>query len=128
VNALIDTHALLWIAGDEDKVSVRARNVFLNPRNDLYFSTANLWEMAIKISIKKLNLGSTLNDFIDDHIIGNGIRLLPIKPSHVVRIATMPFIHRDPFDRLMIAQALAENMRILSSDRQLDGYSVQRIW
>jgi PIN domain nuclease of toxin-antitoxin system len=128
VNVLIDTHALLWIAGDENKVSARARSVFLNPRNGLYFSAANLWEMAIKISIKKLNLGSTLDDFIEDHIVGNGILLLPIKPSHVVRIATMPFIHRDPFDRLMVAQALAENMRILSSDRQLDGYSIQRIW
>jgi len=128
VNVLIDTHALLWIAGDEKQVSARAKGVFLNPRNELYFSIANLWEMAIKISIKKLNLGSTLDDFVDDHIVGNGIRLLPIKPSHVVRVATVPFIHRDPFDRLMIAQAMVENMRILSSDGRLDGYSVRRIW
>ena len=128
MNVLIDTHALLWIAGDENKVSARARGVFLNPRNNLYFSIANLWEMAIKISLKKLNVGSTLDVFVEAHIVGNGIHLLMIKPSHVVRVATVPYHHSDPFDRLMMAQAMVENMRILSSDRRLDSYSVRRVW
>ncbi|MCC5597891.1 type II toxin-antitoxin system VapC family toxin [Nostoc favosum] len=91
-------------------------------------SIASVWEMAIKHSIGKLNFGLAFNEFIEQQIISNGIELLPITIDHITVVATLYLHHRDPFDRLLIAQALVENIPILSADKIFDAYPIRRVW
>ena len=125
---LLDTHTLLWIVTDDPQLSKRAVNYFLSERNDIYFSIAGLWEMAIKISLKKLILKQSLNEFFNEHIIGNNIRLLDIKTEHVLKLENLKFHHRDPFDRLVVCQCLVEKMAIISNDKIFSKYLVKRVW
>ena len=125
---LFDTHALLWLTTDNISLTKKVRTIFLNSENDIYLSIASLWEMAIKISINKLYLEESLEDFTCNHIIGNDIQILKIELPHIYRLEQLPFHHRDPFDRLIIAQAIEDNLAIISSDGIFDNYSVTRIW
>lgn len=125
---LFDTHVLLWIVGDESQLSATAKSVYLNPENDLYLSSASVWEMAIKISLERLKIPATLEEFVATHVRGNGIKILPIALDHLYRIEHLPFHHRDPFDRLLIAQAICENYPIVSADSSFDAYPVTRVW
>uniref|UniRef100_Q023U9 PilT protein domain protein n=1 Tax=Solibacter usitatus (strain Ellin6076) TaxID=234267 RepID=Q023U9_SOLUE len=123
---LIDTHALLWwIAGDR-QLSTKARQAIAT--RDCYFSLAGCWEAAIKTSLGKLQLDRPLAQFLKEELSVNGIALLPIDFRHVMRVAQLPFHHRDPFDRLLIAQAMEEELSLVSSDSQFDGYEISRIW
>lgn len=125
---LLDTHTLLWIVTDDEKLGKKAKLLYLDNQNDIYLSIASIWEMAIKTSLNKLELGDTLENFVAHHIKGNNIRILNIGLSHLYKIENLPFHHRDPFDRLIIAQSMAENYPILSSDNRFDLYPVNRIW
>ena len=125
---LLDTHAFLWFVLGDSRCSQIARSHIENEANQLYLSPASHWEMAIKISIGKYKLPISFQDFIQRAVDENGFRFLPIDPAHTSHLTTMPFHHRDPFDRLMIAQALVEQMQILSSDTKIDDYSVIRVW
>lgn len=125
---LLDTHTLLWIVNDDPQLSNKAKNIFLNNENDIFASMASVWEMAIKISLKKLEIPGTLSDFVKEHIRGNKIDILSIELNHLYQLENLTYFHRDPFDRLIICQAIVENIPILSNDKAFDDYPIQRIW
>jgi PIN domain nuclease of toxin-antitoxin system len=99
---LLDTHAFLWFLGDAPELSTQARGLIEDDTNEVLLSVASLWEMAIKISLQKLTLSGPLGQFIPEQLALNSIGLLPITLAHTVAVATLPFHHRDPFDRLLI--------------------------
>jgi PIN domain nuclease of toxin-antitoxin system len=123
---LIDTHTLLWFTIGNPRISDNLRLQIEN--NDNLLSIASVWEMAIKHSIGKLNLEMSFDDFVEQQIIGNGITLKKINQQHISVIAQLPLHHRDPFDRMLIAQAMVENMPIISADTIFDAYPIQRLW
>jgi len=125
---LLDTHTLLWVIDDNPQLSRKVRNIFLDEDNDIYISMASIWEMAIKISLKKLEIPGNLSYFVNEHIHGNNIEVLSIQLTHIYQLELLPFHHRDPFDRLIISQAISEHLPVLSYDYSFDPYSVERIW
>lgn len=124
---LADTHALIWFAEGDEKLSAAARSALESVDNSLWISAASIWEMAIKISIGKLVVSGGLANFRKSAEQG-GIQVLDITGIHAERVAALPFHHRDPFDRLLIAQAELEQMSLVSQDEALDAYGVKRIW
>jgi len=125
---LLDTHTFLWWLGDDPALSAKARSVIADGRNECYLSLASCWEMAIKSSLGKLRLSQPVERFIPDELSANGFQLLGIDFRHVAKVEALPFHHRDPFDRLLAAQALSEKMAIVSADTVLSEYGVRRIW
>ncbi len=125
---LLDTHVILWIALNDNKLSKKARNIFLNQDNRIYLSLISIWEIAIKCSIGKLELGESIKGFVKKYVEENDIEILRPQLADVVRIEKLPFFHRDPFDRLIITQALENNCNIISRDKTFDQYPVKRIW
>jgi PIN domain nuclease of toxin-antitoxin system len=123
---LLDTHTFIWFVMGDPRISVTLRSQIENNENIL--SIASVWEMAIKHSIGKLNFGLTFDEFIEQQIIRNGIELLPITINHISVVATLPLHHRDPFDRIFIAQSIVENIHLLSADKIFDAYSIRRMW
>ena len=128
MNCILDTHALLWILSDDKRLSKNAQTQFLDIKNTIYLSMASIWEISIKVSLNKLEIKSSLETFVEKHIIENDIHLLNIELEHVYPLVKLPFHHRDPFDRLIVSQAIYEKMPIISSDKNFDLYSVKRIW
>lgn len=125
---LLDTHTFLWFVGDDPKLSATARLMIGDGDNEVMLSLASIWEIAIKVSLGKLLLAEPLESFVTTQIERNDIRLLPIHMSHAIKVATLPFHHRDPFDRLLVAQGLVEQLPILGADNVFSDYGVQRIW
>jgi len=128
VNLLLDTHSFIWFVEDSPSLSAQARALIEEPTNAVFFSMASVWEMAIKISLGKLHLSQPFDLFIPNQLLLNDITLLDITVNHTLSVATLPFHHRDPFDRLLIAQSLVERMPCVSIDSVFDDYSVQRLW
>jgi PIN domain nuclease of toxin-antitoxin system len=128
VRLLLDTHALLWFLLDDKQLSATAEARIDDPANDIEISPASYWEIAIKISIGKYHLPESLKIFFEREIAANAFRVLAIEPRHVVPLTSLPFHHRDPFDRLLIAQAIVESIPIISNDPALDDYPVMRLW
>lgn len=124
---LIDTHTFLWLMTDSPQLSSHAKET-LESDADLLISVASLWEIAIKNNIGKLSLSAPFEIFIPQQLTHNQIEILPITLQHLNLIITLPLHHRDPFDRLLICQSLAEQIPILSADKTLDRYFVNRIW
>ncbi len=125
---LLDTHALIWFIGGDEKLSERAKEAFLNRDNMLFFSKVSLWEMTIKISLEKLVLAEHWITKIENEMVSNGIQWLEIEIGHCATLTNLAFHHRDPFDRLLISQAISESMSIVSIDRKFDHYPVDIIW
>ncbi len=125
---LVDTHALLWLITGDARLSSNARAVFLDPVNELFLSAASYWEICIKVSIGKLTLMSDCPDVIDRELTANGIEWLPVAKEHCQAVVSLPFHHRDPFDRIIIAQALCENLSLLSDDPLLRKYDSTVVW
>ncbi|MFW6114163.1 MAG: type II toxin-antitoxin system VapC family toxin [bacterium] len=125
---LLDTHAFLWMSLDDPRLSDTARDVIAELENELLLSPSSFWEIGIKISIGKYEMQEPLDVFVDREVERNGLVILPITPQHATQVARLPFHHRDPFDRLLIAQAIVENVPIISADRQLDAYGIERVW
>lgn len=128
MRALLDTHAFLWFVLDDPQLSATAKSLMEDPDNDLLVSPASYWEIAIKVGLGKLDLRSTYDDFIERGIVGNDFSILPIEPKHTSLLTTLPLHHKDPFDRLLAAQALVENLAVVSADKALDAYGAQRLW
>jgi len=128
VRTLLDTHALLWFVLNNPHLSPIARAVIANPANDLLVSPASYWEIAIKINIGHYVLGQPYDDFMDRAINGNNFTILPIEPRHTSALTTLPRHHNDPFDRLMIAQAIVEGIPLISVDTKFDLYPITRLW
>jgi PIN domain nuclease of toxin-antitoxin system len=128
LRVLIDSHALIWATVEPHRISPRARQLLSHPEHELLFSMVSLWELSIKISNGKLTpLGASITDVIEV-LKQRGAQLLPIRIGHIVRLESLPLHHRDPFDRLLVAQALEEDLAILSSDRLLHQYSAKIVW
>jgi PIN domain nuclease of toxin-antitoxin system len=125
---LLDTHSFLWFIGGSSRLSRNARMLIEDVSNQSVLSLASIWEIAIKVSIGKLSLGQTFETFIPQQMSLNGIGLLEISFPHTAVVATLPFHHRDPFDRLLIAQAIVEQIPIVSCDTALDRYAITRLW
>lgn len=128
MRVLLDTHSFLWFIGGSVSLSPSARALIEDAENQPLLSMASLWEMAIKLSIGKLSLGQPFETLIPEQMKLNGIELLQIEMPHIVAVASLPFHHRDPFDRLLIAQAIVEQMPIVSGDHAFDSYTIQRLW
>jgi PIN domain nuclease of toxin-antitoxin system len=125
---LLDTHSLLWYYFGDPKFSATARAAILDPQNETLVSAVNFWEIAIKLSTGKLTLTESFDDFIQHAIHDNGFKTIPIEPRHAAELIGMPYHHRDPFDRMLIAQAKVEGLSVVSRDAVFDLYPIQRIW
>ena len=128
MNILLDTHALLWAITDKDKLSEEATQAFLNEKNKLFLSVASLWEISIKVSLGKLLLVPNWDKVISQEMTVNSIAFLPIAIEHCATLQHLPFHHRDPFDRMIISQAMTEGLTIMSKDKHFSKYSAQCIW
>lgn len=128
MRALLDTHAFLWFLLDDPRLGAAARRLIEDPSNQILVSPATLWEIAIKIGLGKYVLPEPYESFVDSQLALNGFDILPILPRHTARLTDMPFHHRDPFDRLLVAQALAEGIALVSIDPRLEEYGIGRVW
>jgi PIN domain nuclease of toxin-antitoxin system len=125
---LLDTHAFLWFVMGSPNLSHVARTLIEDEANERFMSVASLWEMAIKSSIGKLTLSAPFDVLVPQQLAVNGVELLDISVDHASAVSTLPFHHRDPFDRLLVAQAMVESMSIISIDTAFDSYPVKRLW
>jgi PIN domain nuclease of toxin-antitoxin system len=125
---LLDTHALLWFVWGHANLSATARSLISDPKNTLLLSAASLWEIAIKVSIGKLTLAGPYDVFMNQAILTTGLGILPIEVRHGAVLVGLPLHHRDPFDRLLVAQAAVEKIPLLSADPVFDAYPITRIW
>jgi PIN domain nuclease of toxin-antitoxin system len=128
INRLLDTHTFLWFVLGAPHLSPLALATILDPANVKNVSRASLWELAIKVSLGKIKLNRSFADFISRGLAMNGFQILEIHTRHLVGIVNLPFHHRDPFDRMLIAQSLEESMPIVSADAAFDAYGVTRLW
>jgi len=128
VRLLLDTHAFIWFASGDARLSQAARDALLDEGNPLYLSVASLWEMAIKASLGKLWLAEPLEAIVARQVECNGLRILAVEAGHAMAVAGLAWHHRDPFDRLIVAQASMEQMVIVGCDNAMDAYGVRRIW
>lgn len=125
---LLDTHTLLWLVDGNIKLTDTATCLLVDPNNELLLSPATYWELAIKVSIGKYRLADRLSDYIEQAIRLYGLTLLPISVAHAEILVNLPQHHKDPFDRMLIAQAIAEAVPLVSSDEAFDAYPVVRYW
>jgi len=128
MSILLDTQTLLWFLLDDPRLSKKALDVIVEADESIFVSPASLWEIAIKISLGKYELPAPFAAFWNEQLKTNDFTLLPIAVIHADRIAGLPFHHRDPFDRLIIAQSLVEEFQVISNDTIFDQYGVDRIW
>ena len=125
---LLDTHTLLWFLAGDPQLPAAVRERIEQPSAQRLVSLASIWEMAIKISLGKLALGIPLRELVHELLPSNGMLLFGISTLHLEQIVTLPLHHRDPFDRMLIAQALVEQIPILGRDSAFDAYPVERWW
>jgi len=128
MRVLLDTHAFLWLVTDDSRLSRKSRSVFLDDCNDILISAVTGFEIAVKYSLGKLGLSQRPDLFIAERIEANALTVLPLAMGHAIAVGSLPFHHRDPFDRLLIAQALIERIPVLSNDKVFNAYGVKRIW
>lgn len=122
---LLDTHAFLWWIADSKLLSDRARDIISDGANTLYLSAASGWEIAIKAGLGRIRLPQNPQGFISRQLSANSIESLPIQMSHALQTFALPLHHRDPFDRIIVAQAQLEKMTVLSSDPQIARYDIR---
>ena len=125
MKVLLDTHAFLWLITDEDRLSENALQTYLKTENSLFFSAASLWEICIKKSLGKISLNDGWLQTIQEEMEINTIQWLSIEKTHCVEVTELPFHHRDPFDRMLIAQAIVEEMKSLSRENRLTDYAIE---
>jgi PIN domain nuclease of toxin-antitoxin system len=128
VRLLLDTHAMYWYIEGDPQLSVTAQTLIQDASNEILISPASYWEIAIKISVGKWKLNRTYEEFLDTAINKYGFHVLPILPAHTAKVMGLPFHHKDPFDRLLVAQVMVEGIPIVSNDPALDAYGITRLW
>ena len=128
MDALLDTHTAFWAAVDPDRLTASAARALRHPDGRLFLSIVSVWELAIKTSLGKLRLDMSLATFVASAERELGTGLLPVSTGHCATVQSLPFHHRDPFDRLLVAQALTEGLAIISADPAFDAYGVRRVW
>ena len=125
---LLDTHTFLWFAAGSSRLSPIARRHIEDPSHEVLLSIVSLWEMAVKISLGRLDLGEPMVEFVEKQVALSSIELLEIRPRHVYMTAELRFHHRDPFDRLLAAQCVVEGLDLVSADGVFEEYGVRRVW
>ncbi len=128
MNFLIDTQCWLWWFAEEERLNEGARKLIGNGENIIYFSAASSWEIAIKCSIGKLKLPESPEIYVPGRLASQGMMGMPVEHVHALRVASLPNHHRDPFDRLLVAQALTESVAVLTVDPLIAAYDVEAIW
>ena len=124
---LFDTHVILWALENDKRLSETAVRILCDPASEKYISIASAWEVAIKVSQGTLRLDGGVSEFFET-VRQNEVELLPITEEHVKRLETLPFLHRDPFDRILIASALTEGMCLVSADTNVQAYDLNNLW
>ena len=128
MRVLVDTHTFLWALLQDHRLSARAKQILISREHELYFSLVSLWEIAVKMKIGKLNTVGSSVTYIRDEMAEYGMELLPIRYEHILELERLPLHHSEPFDRLLIAQAVAESLPILTHDEKFPLYPVKLIW
>ena len=126
MKVLIDTHVLLWALTEESRLSRRVRSLL--PVADVWISAASIWEILTKVQVGKLSLPTPVGSYLTTKLAANGVSVLPVILDHVLRIEEIELHHRDPFDRILIAQSLAENLPLVTADPVFERYPVKLIW
>jgi PIN domain nuclease of toxin-antitoxin system len=127
MDILLDTHALLWFLNGEEKLPVRLRQMIESEENTKYLSIASVWEIGIKMSLGKLIYSNGLEKLVS-LITETGVLILPITTQNIITVSKLEFIHKDPFDRIIVAQAKDNNFQILTFDENISKYQVSTIW
>jgi len=125
---LLDTQCWLWMQASPDRFSPRVLELVKSPDNDLFLSAVSSWEIAIKYALGKLPLPAPPAEYVPPRMASSGVRALPVSHAHALQVAILPPHHRDPFDRLLVAQAQLERLPLLTSDRQLAAYDLEILW
>jgi len=128
MKVLLDTHAFLWWIIDSPLIPLQVRNIISDSNNELFLSAASCWEIAIKAKIGRIKLPNKPQIFVSEQMATNAIQGLPIQISHALHVFSLPHHHRDPFDRMIVAQAQLEKLPILTSDSFIAQYKVKTIW
>ena len=128
MNLLSDTHTFIWTFSNTKKLSPTVTKEFKNPANQIFLSVASVWEMQIKIKLGKMIFNDTLENIILEQQTVNNIQILPVKLAHALYLENLPLHHKDPFDRLLISQAIVENMTLVSADPEFSKYQVNLLW
>ncbi|MCA1760493.1 MAG: type II toxin-antitoxin system VapC family toxin [Bacteroidales bacterium] len=124
---MLDTHTLIWFLNGDPKLSQKARHTIENPDNLKIVSIASIWEIAIKLSLNKFKFSKGFKSFLE-LIDNNGFTVLPITFEHALTVSKLEFIHRDPFDRLLISQCITDNLKIVSKDENIAKYDIETLW
>lgn len=127
MNILLDTHTFIWFFNGDEQLSLKAKRMIEDPKNHKYVSIASIWEVAIKIGLKKLVFDGNTSE-VWELMKNNGFHLLQISVDHTTVYETLEFVHRDPFDRILVAQAIVENLTIISRDENIQKYNIRTNW
>lgn len=125
---ILDTHVFLWWIVDSPQLSSPVRDVMRNPANELFLSVASAWEIAIKVNLGRLRLPDRPDRFIPGQLMKNVIEPLPVEMGHALYVSRLPAIHRDPFDRIIIAQSILEKMPVVTRDTDIAKYKIKTVW
>ena len=128
MDLLLDTHTFLWFIGDDPRLSPAAARLIEDPGSRVRVSVVSAWEIAIKLGTGKLSLDRPLAEMWPESLAENDFEALDVRSEHVLQVVHLPLHHRDPFDRLLVAQAIAERLEVVSADPALDRYAVRRLW
>jgi PIN domain nuclease of toxin-antitoxin system len=128
VRALLDTHAFLWSIVEPERLSERARHFIKDSANEIFLSAASAWEIAIKYRKGRIELPEDVASVVTSGISDLGLRTLPIEMRHALRVAGLPLLHADPFDRILIAQAKLEAFPLITADPNIARYAVETVW
>jgi PIN domain nuclease of toxin-antitoxin system len=128
VRYLLDTHAFIWWIDNDARLSARAQAVVRDPDNEILVSAGTAWEIAIKAGLGQLEIPRDLPEIMPGQISANGFAVLPISLVHALYVARLPLLHRDPFDRILVAQAAVENLTLVTADPVLSRYDIPVIW
>ena len=128
MKALLDTHTFLWWITNDPRLSESARQIVADPGNELFLSAASGWEIAIKARLGRLRLPDDLQGFIAEQLRINAIQVLPVQMAHALHVVTLPDHHRDPFDRMLVAQGQLEDLAIVTDDPLIACYAITTLW
>lgn len=128
MKVLLDTHAFLWWITDDPQLPAQVRGIIANSDNNLFFSAASCWEIVIKTQLGRIKLPDKPDIFIAEQMASNAIQSLPVQVSHALHVFNLPYLHNDPFDRIIIAQAQLEKLPVITSDSLISQYKIDIIW
>ncbi len=128
MNLLLDSHSFVWMHEEPHKLSIKVANEILNATNQIFLSVASVWELQIKIKLGKFSFSDTFEKVLIEEQQTNNLQILPVELSHALYLGNLPLHHKDPFDRLLISQAIVENMTLVSVDANFSKYQVNLLW